>query len=81
MWQAFSALFSPARRTLDPAGGLPPEKRLYHCFHCNETMRQHQIVRIPFAGSEREVCCHGCAAVLTTLEQNGLAAQYLARRA
>jgi hypothetical protein len=81
MWQAFSALFSPSRRTLDPAGSVPPEKHLLHCFHCQETMRANQIVRVPFAGSEREVCCHGCAAVLRTLEHNGLGAQYLARRA
>lgn len=72
MWQALSSLFSPAR---SPASGA----KLY-CFHCQEVMSVRQVVTVRFDGAERQVCCHGCAAVLATVQENGLSQQYWAAR-
>ncbi len=72
MWQAISSLFSPAR---SPASGV----KLY-CFHCQAPMTARQVVTVQFDGAERQVCCHGCAAVLTTLQENGLCQSYRAAR-
>ena len=72
MWQALSSLFYPSRQ---PAAGVK-----LHCFHCQEVMSARQVVPVRFDGAERQVCCHGCAAVLTTLQENGLCKQYWVAR-
>jgi hypothetical protein len=70
MWQTLSALFSPSRRA--PAGAA------LRCFHCFEPMSARQVIKTAFDGAERLVCCHGCAAVLRTVEENGLCQPYWA---
>jgi hypothetical protein len=59
---------------------FPARAARLRCFHCDESMSQAQSVAQLFDGSERQVCCHGCAAVLDTVQQNGLVAQYWAAR-
>ncbi|NMM36835.1 MAG: hypothetical protein HHJ09_04865 [Glaciimonas sp.] len=48
------------------------------CFHCGERVRQRRVVQVVFDGVCRDVCCHGCAAILSTVEQLGQSEQYLA---
>ena len=50
------------------------------CFHCGEPVRQKRVVQVVFDGVGRDVCCHGCAAILSTVEQMGQSEQYLARK-
>lgn len=50
------------------------EKRI--CYHCDDTMRQSKVVLIYFDGDNREVCCHGCAAILKNIEAQHLIAEY-----
>ena len=47
------------------------------CYHCGEKMRKMKALTVKFNGLTYPVCCHGCLAVLRTVEQNGLTAQYL----
>ena len=46
------------------------------CFHCGDYVSQRRVVRCDFDGASRELCCHGCAAVLRMVEENGLTSQY-----
>lgn len=50
------------------------------CFHCGELVRQKRVVHVIFDGVCRDVCCHGCAAILSTVEQLGQCAPYLAQK-
>jgi hypothetical protein len=50
------------------------------CFHCGELVRKKRVVPVIFDGICRDVCCHGCAAILSTVEQLGQSEQYLARK-
>lgn len=46
------------------------------CFHCGELVRRRRAVYAQFDGASRVVCCHGCAAILKTVEQMGMTQQY-----
>lgn len=50
------------------------------CFHCGELVRQKRVVSVVFDGVCRDVCCHGCAAILATVEQLGQTGPYLAQK-
>lgn len=50
------------------------EKRI--CYHCDDTMRLSKVVLVDFDGKSREVCCHGCAAILKNIEAQHLIAEY-----
>ncbi|MBC3916291.1 heavy metal translocating P-type ATPase metal-binding domain-containing protein [Undibacterium sp. CY18W] len=52
-----------------------------NCFHCDETMRERNALTVTFNGSPQQVCCHGCLAILRTIEQNHLVAAYLKNKA
>lgn len=47
------------------------------CYHCDERMRKDNALFVNFNGCVHPVCCHGCLAVLQTIERNGMTAQYL----
>lgn len=46
------------------------------CFHCAEPMHESEILSVKFDGEIRQVCCHGCVAVLQAVEQHGLQSEY-----
>jgi hypothetical protein len=46
------------------------------CFHCGELVKHRRAVHVQFDGASRIVCCHGCAAILKTVEQMGMLQQY-----
>jgi hypothetical protein len=48
------------------------------CFHCGERESASRAVAASFDGETRLVCCHGCAAILKTVESLGMQQQYLA---
>lgn len=50
------------------------------CFHCGELVRKKRVVSVVFDGVCRNVCCHGCAAILSTVEKLGQTKQYLAQK-
>lgn len=50
------------------------------CFHCGELVRHKRIVHVVFNGLTRDVCCHGCAAILSTVEQLGQCEPYLIQK-
>lgn len=39
------------------------------CYHCGEKSKKSLTVYIQFDGEIRPVCCHGCAAILKTIEE------------
>lgn len=45
------------------------------CFHCGEPI--YQLVTLEFAGQTRHLCCHGCQAVLQTIQESGQTGAYL----
>ena len=47
------------------------------CFHCGEKMRKSNALSASFDGRMQPVCCHGCMAILRTVEQNKLVAEYM----
>ncbi|WP_369123423.1 heavy metal translocating P-type ATPase metal-binding domain-containing protein [Undibacterium fentianense] len=47
------------------------------CYHCGESMRVEGALTVNFQHVLRPVCCHGCLAVLNTIQQNGLTEEYL----
>ncbi len=57
------------------AGQAPASEKL-PCFHCGELVKRRRAVLVPFDGASRIVCCHGCAAILKTVEQMGMLQQY-----
>jgi Putative metal-binding domain of cation transport ATPase len=50
------------------------------CFHCGELVRRKRAVTVQFDGQSHAVCCHGCAAILRTVEALGQCAQYQASK-
>lgn len=46
------------------------------CFHCDDRMRKSKAVPILFDGEIRQVCCHGCAAILASIEKVHLIEEY-----
>lgn len=46
------------------------------CFHCGDLVKRRRAVQVQFDGAARIVCCHGCAAILKTVEQMGMLEQY-----
>ncbi|TDK68417.1 heavy metal translocating P-type ATPase metal-binding domain-containing protein [Sapientia aquatica] len=50
------------------------------CYHCGEQVSLRRVVRADFNGASRELCCHGCAAVLMMIETNGLIDVYLSNK-
>lgn len=50
------------------------------CFHCGDLVGRRRAVQVQFDGALRIVCCHGCAAILKTVEQMGMLQQYRARK-
>ncbi len=61
--------------------GLSSKQALISCYHCDEQVPQRRIVISDFDGAPRQLCCHGCAAVLKLVESNGLTTAYLHSRA
>ncbi|MFZ6748253.1 heavy metal translocating P-type ATPase metal-binding domain-containing protein [Undibacterium sp. Ren11W] len=59
---------------------LQPQEKIL-CFHCNDKMRKKNALMATFNGANYPVCCHGCLAVLKTIERNGLTEQYLHTKA
>lgn len=59
----------------DRAGQLPASEKL-PCFHCGDLVKRRHAVDVQFDGAARTVCCHGCAAILKTVEQMGMVQQY-----
>lgn len=51
------------------------------CFHCGEKMRERNALSVKFNGATQQVCCHGCLAVLRTIEQNHLVDEYIKNKA
>jgi hypothetical protein len=50
------------------------------CYHCDDRMRQSKAVPILFDGQTRQVCCHGCAAILVNIQKHQLIADYYASK-
>ncbi len=65
----------PVTSSATPASDRP------HCFHCDAPIapEAHFVARI--AGREQAMCCPGCAAVATLIEQTGMSGYYRARSA
>ncbi|MBR7747036.1 heavy metal translocating P-type ATPase metal-binding domain-containing protein [Undibacterium sp. BYS107W] len=40
-------------------------------------MRKDGALMVTFQQTQQPVCCHGCLAVLNTIQSNGLVEQYL----
>ncbi|QAU34089.1 heavy metal translocating P-type ATPase metal-binding domain-containing protein [Janthinobacterium sp. 17J80-10] len=59
----------------DRAGQKAGSEKL-PCFHCGDLVRRRRAVHAQFDGAERLLCCHGCAAILKTVEQMGMVQQY-----
>ena len=50
------------------------------CFHCGEKSKLSLTVYVQFDGATRATCCHGCAAILKTVEELGMHDEYLAHK-
>lgn len=50
------------------------------CYHCGEKSRRSQTIYVFFGGATRPVCCHGCAAILKTVEELDMHAEYHAHK-
>lgn len=57
------------------AGQTPASEKL-PCFHCGDLVKRRRAVHVQFDGAARIVCCHGCEAILKTVEQMGMQQQY-----
>jgi len=51
------------------------------CYHCGEQVSVRDVVKHTFHGQSRDLCCHGCEAVLMMVESNGLTDTYLRDKA
>ena len=50
------------------------------CYHCGERVAVKSVVKMQFDGAVRDLCCHGCEAVLMLVEANGLTSDYVAEK-
>jgi len=50
------------------------------CYHCGEKSAPSLTIYVLFDGNIRAVCCHGCAAILNTVEELGMRDEYLAHK-
>lgn len=50
------------------------------CYHCGETSKQNLTIYVQFDNDMRPVCCHGCAAILNTIEDLGMHEEYHASK-
>ncbi|TXS91814.1 heavy metal translocating P-type ATPase [Parahaliea aestuarii] len=50
-----------------------------HCFHCGEDVPAGSRYAVVIDGSERPMCCPGCAAIATLVREGGLEAYYRRR--
>jgi hypothetical protein len=57
--------------------GLFTRQETVACYHCGEQVALRHLVRGMFDGEQRDLCCHGCEAVLRMIESNGLTGEYL----
>lgn len=57
----------------------PAVKRI-SCYHCGEKSIPSRTLYVYFDGSNRAVCCNGCAAILQTVEELGMREEYLAHK-
>jgi Cu2+-exporting ATPase len=55
----------------------PPAAEI--CYHCGQPLPGGARIRTAIAGSLREMCCHGCAAVAQAIVGNGLEDYYRRR--
>ncbi len=69
----FASLFALFRPNPSRAAG----KHNIPCYHCHELMLEQDVIAVNFAGQERQVCCHGCQAVLQTIESSKMTQDYL----
>jgi len=47
------------------------------CYHCGDQVALRDVVVHDFHGESRQLCCHGCEAVLMMVEANGLSNAYV----
>lgn len=50
------------------------------CYHCGEKSKKSLTIYVHFDGAIRPVCCHGCAAILKTIEELGMHDEYRANK-
>ena len=50
------------------------------CYHCGEKSRKSLTIYIQFDGEPRPVCCHGCAAILNTVDELDMHDEYRAHK-
>jgi len=50
------------------------------CYHCGERVAVKSVVKMQFDGAQRDLCCHGCEAVLMLVDANGLTSDYVAEK-
>lgn len=50
------------------------------CFHCGEKSKLSLTVYVQFDGATRATCCHGCGAILQTVEELGIHDEYFAHK-
>jgi len=65
-------------RSLLNSDHIPTER--ISCYHCGEKSTPSRTIYVLFDGSIRAVCCHGCAAILKTVEELGMREEYLAHK-
>jgi Cu2+-exporting ATPase len=58
-----------------------PAARAATCFHCGLEVPEDCTLAVAVEGVDRPVCCHGCAAAVTFLQDAGLDAYYRMREA
>jgi len=51
------------------------------CYHCGDQVALRDAVVHEFHGAPRDLCCHGCVAVLMMIEANSLTNDYLRDKA
>ena len=49
-------------------------------YHYSEKSTPSRTVYVQFEGQQRAVCCHGCAAILKTVEELGMCDEYRAHK-
>ncbi|MET3105315.1 hypothetical protein AAKU67_001064 [Oxalobacteraceae bacterium GrIS 2.11] len=57
--------------------GLFTRRESIPCYHCGERVALRHVVTLKFDGALRDLCCHGCEAVLMMVESHGLTDEYV----